>query len=246
MLVDGDHPHWWIDPATLPVADIGDFDIALGDIPNSLALIQAQAARMQPSHRARRRSSISLPLLRALASRQGAPLALVHFDAHVDTWPDNFGQVYRAWLGILSRHRGRTDRSAPHGADRHPLAGAEGCLRLDDRQGRDDRHRAGRARDRTAGGRRARDARLSATHRPISPSISIVSIRPSRPAPAHRRSAGSRAGRRRRSCAVSTSLHFIGMDVVEVAPAYDTAEITALAAATMVWEYLALVGRQTN
>ena len=33
------------------------------------------------------------------------------------------------------------------------------------------------------------------------------------------------------------------MDVVEVAPAYDTAEITALAAATVVWEYLCLVGK---
>ena len=40
------------------------------------------------------------------------------------------------------------------------------------------------------------------------------------------------------------ALHFAGMDVVEVAPAYDTAEITALAAATVVWEYLALVARQ--
>ncbi len=40
------------------------------------------------------------------------------------------------------------------------------------------------------------------------------------------------------------TLAFKGMDVVEVAPAYDTAEITALAAATMVWEYLALVGRR--
>ena len=36
-------------------------------------------------------------------------------------------------------------------------------------------------------------------------------------------------------------LRFVGMDVVEVAPAYDHAEITALAAATMVWEYLALM-----
>ena len=35
---------------------------------------------------------------------------------------------------------------------------------------------------------------------------------------------------------------FVGMDVVEVAPAYDVAEITALAAATVVWEYLALLG----
>ena len=33
---------------------------------------------------------------------------------------------------------------------------------------------------------------------------------------------------------------FVGMDVVEVAPAYDVAEITALAAATVAWEYLAL------
>jgi agmatinase len=30
------------------------------------------------------------------------------------------------------------------------------------------------------------------------------------------------------------------MDVVEVAPAYDHAEITALFAASVVWEYLAL------
>jgi len=39
-------------------------------------------------------------------------------------------------------------------------------------------------------------------------------------------------------------LDFVGMDVVEVAPAYDVAEITALAAATVVWEYLALVGQR--
>ena len=37
-------------------------------------------------------------------------------------------------------------------------------------------------------------------------------------------------------------LRFAGMDVVEVAPAYDVAEITALAAATMAWEYLCLLG----
>ena len=30
------------------------------------------------------------------------------------------------------------------------------------------------------------------------------------------------------------------MDVVEVAPAYDLSQITALAAATFVWQYLSL------
>jgi agmatinase len=39
------------------------------------------------------------------------------------------------------------------------------------------------------------------------------------------------------------SMRFVGMDVVEVAPAYDVAEITALAAATMVWEYISLVAQ---
>ena len=32
------------------------------------------------------------------------------------------------------------------------------------------------------------------------------------------------------------------MDLVEVAPAYDAAEITALAGATLAWEYLCLLG----
>ena len=36
-------------------------------------------------------------------------------------------------------------------------------------------------------------------------------------------------------------LQFIGMDMVEVCPPYDAAEITALAAATMAWEYLCLL-----
>jgi hypothetical protein len=34
-----------------------------------------------------------LALLRALAKKRG-PIGLVHFDAHVDTWKENFGQKY--------------------------------------------------------------------------------------------------------------------------------------------------------
>ena len=36
-------------------------------------------------------------------------------------------------------------------------------------------------------------------------------------------------------------LPFVGMDLVEVAPAYDVAEITSLAGATVIWEYLSLL-----
>jgi agmatinase len=38
-----------------------------------------------------------------------------------------------------------------------------------------------------------------------------------------------------------TELNFVGMDIVEVSPPYDVNEITSLAAATFVWEYLALL-----
>ncbi len=47
MLVDGDHPVHWVDPTALPVADIGNFTIALGDIAKSLAAIEEQAARIK-------------------------------------------------------------------------------------------------------------------------------------------------------------------------------------------------------
>ena len=94
MLADGDHPHRWIDPAALSVADIGDFSVALGDIPSSISLIEKQAAAFEHLIALGGDHTVTLPLLRSAVQRRGRPLALMHFDAHVDTWPDNFGQRY--------------------------------------------------------------------------------------------------------------------------------------------------------
>ena len=94
MLTDGDHPHFWIDPVKLDVADIGDFPIALGDLAESYRMIERQAEGLNHLLAIGGEHGITLPLLRALRRKVGAPLGLVHFDAHVDTWPDNFGQVY--------------------------------------------------------------------------------------------------------------------------------------------------------
>ena len=66
--------------------------------------------------------TVALPLLRATARRYG-PLALVHFDAHLDTWDTYFGQRFthgtpfrRAWEEGLLLH----DHSA-HVGLRGPL-----------------------------------------------------------------------------------------------------------------------------
>jgi agmatinase len=38
--------------------------------------------------------TIALPLLRAAAQRAGEPVAMLHFDAHLDTWDTYFGAEY--------------------------------------------------------------------------------------------------------------------------------------------------------
>ena len=43
MLTDGRHPETGVDPTALDLSDLGEFEIALGDIPESLRLIEAQA-----------------------------------------------------------------------------------------------------------------------------------------------------------------------------------------------------------
>jgi arginase family enzyme len=43
MLCDGEHPEFWIEPATMSLSDIGDLQLALGDIQASLTLIEQQA-----------------------------------------------------------------------------------------------------------------------------------------------------------------------------------------------------------
>jgi len=105
MLVDGDHPEFWVEPAMLDLADIGDLHLALGDIPESLRLIEQQAAGLRHLVALGGEHGITLPLLRALAQRLGHALALVHFDAHVDTWPANFGQRLRTARYSITQSR---------------------------------------------------------------------------------------------------------------------------------------------
>jgi agmatinase len=78
----------------LNVADCGDVDVVPISIERTHAAIEAKidqvvAAGARPlcvggDH------SVTLPILRSLAKRHG-PLAVVHFDAHPDTWDEYFG-----------------------------------------------------------------------------------------------------------------------------------------------------------
>jgi len=81
----------------LNVADVGDVDAAPVSIEKCYEQVETRIGAIADAgakpiviggdH------SISLPILRALAKRHG-PLALVQFDAHIDTWDDYFGGKY--------------------------------------------------------------------------------------------------------------------------------------------------------
>jgi agmatinase len=241
MLTDGEHPEHWVEPARMSVSDAGDFSLALGDIPGSLAAIQSQAEMGGHLIALGGEHGITLPLLRALTQREGSPVGLVHFDAHVDTWQDNFGQKFAHGSpfyhaineGLVDPHRmiqigirspvqrevmdwtisqGVTILSAQ---DVHAATPAAVAARIIDIVG-------------------DAAAYLSFDIDALDPAFAPGTGTPE---------IGGLASWQAQ--AILRRLHgvrFVGMDVVEVAPAYDVSEITALAAATVVWEYLALAG----
>jgi len=81
----------------LTIVDAGDVDAPPVGIEAAYAAIEASVRRVLDAGATPLAvggdHSISLPCLRAVAATQG-PLALVQFDAHIDTWGDYFGGKY--------------------------------------------------------------------------------------------------------------------------------------------------------
>jgi agmatinase len=241
MLVDGAHPYHWIEPATLPLADIGDFALALGDIPASLARIEEAAAGLAHLVALGGDHSITLPLLRALGRHRG-PAALVHFDAHVDTWPDTFGQRYGHGSvfyhaieeGLVEpRRMVQIGIRSPMGREIYDWTIGRGVTIIPAAEVHESNPAAVAARIREIVG----DA-------PVYLSFDIDVLDPAfAPGTGTPEVGGLASWQAQAILRRLAGLAFIGFDIVEVAPAYDAAEVTALAGATMAWEYLCLLGR---
>jgi agmatinase len=239
MLVDGAHPVHWTDPATLPLADIGNFAIALGDIAKSLAEIEAQAAPLKHLVALGGDHGITLPLLRALSKRSG-PTALIHFDAHMDTWPENFGQgyahgsvFYHAIVEGLIEPRRTIQVGIRSPVERavYEWTLAQGVTVL----AAQDVHAKGP--DAVAG-----KIREVIGNDPVYLSFDIDVLDPAfAPGTGTPEIGGLATWQAQAIMRRLRGLSFAGMDVVEVCPPYDVAEITALAGATMAWEYLCLL-----
>jgi agmatinase len=241
MLTDGEHPEHRVEPARMNLADIGDFGLALGDIQASLTAIQSQAELVDHLIALGGEHGVTLPLLRALTQRLGSPVALVHFDAHVDTWPDNFGQAFAH--GSPFYHAINEGLIDPHRMIQIGIRSPVQKAVMDWTVGKgvtvvsaQDVHAA------TPGLVAARIVDVVGDA-PAYLSFDIDALDPAfAPGTGTPEIGGLASWQAQAILRRLGAVRFVGMDVVEVAPAYDVAEITALAAATMVWEYLALAG----
>jgi agmatinase len=224
---------WGFDPfETLRVADYGDCFIDYGHPEEAVARIEAHADEIIDSGTMMLTLGgdhfITYPLLRAHAKKFG-PLSLIHFDAHCDTWDDDGGRLDHGSMflralreGIIDPNRSvqiglRTYNSQEHGFTilGAPWVHREGIPAVID------------VINEVVGEHPAYltfdidcldPAFAPGTGTPVSGGLTTAQ--------------GLDAVRSLGAC------NIVGMDVVEVAPAYDVSEVTALAAATIAHDFI--------
>ncbi len=246
MLCDATHPLFDLSPVQ-QLVDVGDLHL-----PNTSLVAMREALQPLARQLLRRHHmvwlggdhSITLPLLRACREHFGRPLAVIHFDAHCDTWRDHFGEP--------SGHGTWVYEAMSEGLVLDACFAQIGI--------RSAAERGAREYVRERGGQifTARDLRGLTSPQQLAPVLQAVRERLAQNGeppvylsldidcldPAFAPGTGTPEPGGLSSSQVLTLLEewadlpFVGMDCVEVAPAYDHAELTSQAAAHFVWTYL--------
>lgn len=223
------------------VSDAGDIAVNPFHIHEAVEQIAEEAAelggRVQRILTIGGDHTIAYPLLKAIAGKHG-PVAVLHFDAHLDTWDTYFDEpITHGTPFRRASEAGYIDRTASiHVGTRGPLYGKQD-LEDDERLGFSivtseyvEENGVPAAVDRIR--RRVADKLLY-----ISVDIDVLD-------PAHAPGTGTpEAGgltsrELLRLIRALTDLNIVGADIVEVAPAYDHAQITGIAASHVGYELM--------
>ncbi|MEQ8840095.1 MAG: agmatinase [Acidimicrobiales bacterium] len=236
MVAELDAFPWGFDPfSLLEVVDYGDCQFDFGYQHHAVEVIEAHADAILATGTTMLTIGgdhfVTYPLLRAHAKVHG-PLALVHFDAHSDTWDDDGERLDHGSMFLRAANEGLIDPSR--------------SVQIGIRTHNDHTH-----------GFTILDAPWIHQHGPAATVAEIRRVVGDHPAyltfdidcldPAFAPGTGTPV-----PGGLSTAealqilrslggLELRGFDVVEVAPAYDHAEITALAAATIGHDMLCLL-----
>lgn len=189
--------------------------------------------------------SIALPSLRAVHAAHG-PIAVIHFDAHLDTW--------RGYFGEPLVHGSPFRIAAEEG-----LLDLEACIHVGTRGGlysmsdMDDDRQLGfatvRSREYDSLGLTGVAERIRARvgDRPVYVSVDIDVLDPAfAPGTGTPESGGLTSRELLTSLRDLRGLNIVGADIVEVSPAYDHAEITGIAAAHVGYELLSAMSPRVD
>lgn len=219
----------------LAVIDYGDCLLDYGNHQKTPATIEREAAKILKSgaflvtlggdH------YVTWPLLRAHAARHGK-LALVQFDAHQDTWPDDGKRIdHGSFVGRAVRH-GVVDpaRSIQIGIRTHA---PEDCgIRMI----------YGHEVEEMRASEIAKTILEHVGDAPCYITFDIDCLDPAfAPGTGTPVAGGPSSARMLSTLRALGGLNMIGADIVEVAPAYDHADITAIAGASVAMHYIGLV-----
>lgn len=241
-----------------PAQDVSPFELAqvvdAGDIPVNpfdltAAVDEVERAALALGEQVSRivtiggDHTVALPLLRAVAAKHG-PVAVLHFDAHLDTWDTYFGApITHGTPFRRASEEGLIDLTAScHVGTRGPLYSKQD-LEDDERLGFSivsseyiEEH-----------GVEAAIARILQRigDKPLYVSIDIDVLDPAHAPGTGTPEAGGLTSREllRILRALGTQ-HIVGADVVEVSPAYDHAQMTGIAASHVVYELVCLLAAQ--
>ena len=239
------HPAYDTEPfAEQQVADAGDISCNPYNIEKAVKEIQTSATELLGKagsiislggdH------TIALPLLRAVNNYHG-PVALVHFDAHLDTWDTYYGAPYTHGTPFrrAAEEKLFLEEASMHVGIRGPLYSKDDLkndkelgfkvIHCDELQNEGLDHVIKRIRDRVG-------------DNPMYLSIDIDVLDPCHaPGTGTPEIAGMSSRELVGALRGLAGLNIISADVVEVAPAYDHAELTSLSAATTVFEIINLL-----
>lgn len=246
MLCDGIHPHFDTSPVG-QLTDLGDMTLPNTALEPARVVMQQLAAEAIKNHHVcfiGGDHSITLSLLRAYKAHYGRPLALVHFDAHCDTWKDHFGEpsghgtwTYEAIEEGLVIPEATVQigiRSAGEKAVREYVNSVGGrVFTARELRGRENAEQLKFLLD------EVRSRITKAGNPPTYLTIDIDCLDPAfAPGTGTPEPGGMTTNQVMTILEALYDLPFVGMDCVEVAPVYDHAELTSNAAANFVWTHL--------
>jgi agmatinase len=230
--------------ARAQVADAGDLGANPYSIAEAVAAVEEGARSLSGTGRSLLTiggdHTVALPLLRVQHERHG-PVAVLHLDAHLDTWDTYFGAPYTHGTPFRrAAEEGLVDFDhSVHVGIRGPLYG-----RLDLAESERLGFAAVHCRDflRHPLDEIIERVRARLGDRPVYVSLDIDVLDPAfAPGTGTPEAGGLSSAQLLEVLRGLAGLRVVGADVVEVAPAYDHAEVTGIAAAHAAYELLSLL-----